>query len=188
MVVRLAMSFEDGDSEPVELPPDFVVPTPDKPGPRIGMRAARKAAGDKADTPPRARAAAKKLPPVPNKKGQFVAPVSALYMGIGAFAMPFDPVCANAIVQAAPGCAQYWDELAYTNEAVRRFLWQLTTVSLTTKLFLAHMPIIIAVVMHHVPAAQKMLGKMGEEMAETIANQMNANGPGTTGGEAPNAD
>lgn len=187
------MAFEEGDTTPVDLPPDFVVPTPDKPAraSRMGNFAAgsRKAAGDKADTPaPRARAV-KKLPPVPNKKGQFKQPVEALYMGLGGFAMPFDPVCANALIVAAPKCAEYWDELAYTNESVRRFLWQLTTVSLTTKLLLAHMPIIIAVTMHHVPAAQHMMGRMGADMAEKIAQQMNAasgtEDHGTDGGQSP---
>lgn len=171
------MTFDEGDSIPAELPPDFVIPTPDKP--KVGFRVPRKAAGDKADAGPRKTAAVRK-PAVPNKRGQFTEKIAALYMGIGAFAMPFDPVCANAIIVAAPKCAEYWDELAYTNEPVRRFLWQLTQVSLTTKLLMAHMPIIIAIVMHHVPAAQMMMGKMGADMAEKIAQQMNAAGESPT--------
>ncbi len=163
------MALEEGDFQPVDLPDDFVVPKPEKAKP---FTRPRKAVGDKAEAPP--KRVARKVT-VPNKKGQFVGPLTTLYMGVGGFLMHFDPVCANAVIQSAEPCAILWDELAYQNEAVRRFLWSLTQVSLGSKLFLAHMPIFMAVFMHHVPAAQRMMGKMGEQFAETIANQMNAN-------------
>lgn len=166
------MTFEDGAAfEEVEPPPDFVIPNPKPPRGESG-RFARKPAGDKADNPKRVKPAIK----VPNRKGQFIAPVTAIYMGIGGMLMPFDPICANSVLQAAENCAQVWDELAYQNEAVRRFLFSITQVSLTGKLFLAHSPILMAVAIHHFPPAQRVMGQMGEKMAETIAEQMRANG------------
>lgn len=171
------MSFDDGaDDVPVEMPDvsEFVVPTPAK----KPLFSRGKPAGDKSDEkPPRARTT---KPRIPNKKGQFVEPVLALYMGAGAMLMPFDPICGNGLVQAAPECAKYWDELAYQNDAVRRFLHGLTQTSLTTRLFMAHLPILMAVVMHHSPFAQHAMGAMGQRMAETIAEQMR----GTPDGES----
>ncbi len=173
------MAFDEGEVfEPVSLPEDFITPKPEK-GPVFPKRG-RKPAGDKADAP----AAVKRKVTVPNRKGQFIAPVTGIYMGIGGMLLPFDPVCANAVLSCAEKCAIHWDEMAYTNENVRRFLWSITQVSATSKLFIAHLPILMAIMMHHVPSVQNMLGKMGEQMAETIANQMNANGSGDT----PNAD
>lgn len=165
------MNFDDGSDpafENVELPDDFVVPKPVRDS--ASGRFKRKPVGDKADAPAPKRAPRAKT--VPNRKGQFLQPLTTLYMGVGGFLMPFDPVCANAILAAAEQCANTWDELAYTNESVRRFLFSLTQVSVTTKLFIAHAPIMMAVMLHHVPAAQQVLGKMGEQMAESIAEQM----------------
>lgn len=130
----------------------------------------RKAAGDRRDD-------RKKKPLPPKRRGQWVEPVTQLYTGIGFVLMPIDPVCANGFITVAPQVAEQWDELAYQNDAVRRFLYNLTTTSVTTKLILAHMPLIAAIALHHVPAAQMLMGKMGQDMAEKIAEQMNANKP-----------
>jgi hypothetical protein len=109
---------------------------------------------------------------IPNKRGQFVEPLSNTYAMIGGMIFPFDAVCGNAIVQSAPKCAETLDELAYRNEAVRRALWALTTTSVMGAVFMAHLPIIMAIVIHHVPAAQRVLGNAGQEMAEAIAKRM----------------
>lgn len=166
------MTFVDGEGaeDEVLLPDDFVIPTPVK-EPLFSRK--RKPAGDKAD------AGEKKAKPavrIPNRKGQFVEPLTALYMSAGAIMLPIDPICGNAIIQVAEECANAWDELAQKNDAVRKFLWGITQTSLTTKLFFAHMPLFMAVFMHHSPFAQKKMSEMGQSMAETIANQMRANG------------
>lgn len=165
------MSFVEGDGEEeVLLPDEFVIPTPVK-EPIFARGRGKKAAGDKADEKPKAK------PRIPNRKGQFKEPLTALYMSAGAVLLPIDPVCGNAVIQVAEDCATTWDELAYQNESVRRFLWGITQTSLTTKLFMAHMPLFMAVFMHHSPFAQKKMSEMGQAMAETIANQMRANDP-----------
>lgn len=160
-------------------------PIPDPPG-RPDPRASRerrsprglfgKPVGDQADTPPSRRAArAPKSKPrkiVPNRKGQFVAPLTALYSALGLGLMPFDAVCGNAILNSAEKCAESIDELAYRNEAVRRAVFALVQTSALGAVIVAHMPIILAVAMHHVPVVQRVMGDMGSAMAESIAQQM----------------
>lgn len=174
----MSLPDESGDV-PVDLS-DFVTPTPAK-KPLFSRKAAGDTPGD--EKPKRERKTAAK-PRIPNRKGQFVQPVLTLYMGAGAMLMPFDPICGNGVVQAAPKCAEYWDELAYQNEAVRRFLYGITQTSLTTKLVMAHLPILMAVVMHHTPFAQNMMGGLGERFAETVAQQMAAQHGETEDGES----
>ena len=119
-------------------------------------------ASKKVDAPPKPRAnSTRAKKPTPRaKKGQFVEPLTELYVGIGTMLMAVDPVCANAIVVAAPQCAESLDQLAYQNDAVRRALVSLTQTSAVGVVMFAHMPIILAIVMHHVPAAKSMLGTM----------------------------
>jgi len=109
------------------------------------------------------------------RPGHFVEPLTQIYTGFGIAILPFDPVCANAVQQAAGRCAESLDNLAQENESVRRALFALTKTTAVGMVFVAHMPILLAVVIHHVPTAQNMLGAMGQEMAENIARQMEQN-------------
>lgn len=152
------------------LPPltddDFGVPNPknskDEPKPIFK----RKPVGDRATT-------AKKKKPAPRaKKGMFVEPLTQLYVGLGLTIMPVDPVCANAIVKSAEQCAISLDDLAYQNEAVRRALMSLTQTSAVGGVIIAHMPILMAVMIHHVPAAQNMLGGMGAKFADDVEDDL----------------
>lgn len=113
---------------------------------------------------------------IPNRKGQFVEPLTQLYAGIGTTVILFDPVCGQAILQSAPKCAESIDELAYRNEAVRRAVFALTQTSAIGAVLVAHLPIIMAVVMHHVPAAQQAFGVMGANMMEEFLKQSTAPG------------
>lgn len=175
------LSFDEGsefptpkpDPESDPAPPDFKA-SRERPSFRdamlSGTKTKRKPAGDKAYSKP-------KKPTPPKRKGQFVEPLTQIYVGVSMVLMPVDPICANAIAQCAEQAAIAWDELAYQNDAVRRALFALTTTSVTTKVIIANLPIITAIIMHHVPAAQRIMGNMGAKMAEQIANQMNANNP-----------
>lgn len=125
----------------------------------------RKPAGDRGSGgPARPRTPVR----IPNRRGQFIEPVTAAYMAVGGLLMTFDATCANAFIVNARPCAEVWDALAYDNESVRRFLWQCTQVSLITKLLLVHMPIVLAIMLHHSQRAQNFLGSMGEKMAEQV--------------------
>jgi hypothetical protein len=115
--------------------------------------------------------------PVPKvRPGHFVEPLTQIYAGIGMGLMPFDPVCANAVMVSASRCAEALDQLAQENDGVRRALFALTRTTAIGMVMVAHMPIMLAIVIHHVPAAQNYLGQMGKEMADQIARQMNADG------------
>ncbi len=96
-------------------------------------------------------------PTIPNRQGQFVKPLTELY---GLFAMglaPFDQTCAMAIAQSAESCAKAWDDLAHKNEAIRRLLWSVIQTSDWGKVGLAHVPIMIAVMQHHMPKMAAMV-------------------------------
>jgi len=132
-----------------------------------------KPAGDKRSTTktPRPRMVVPKVKP-----GHFVEPLTQMYAAVGMAVMPFDPVCANAIMVSASRCADALDKLSQENDGVRRALFALTRTTAVGMVLVAHMPIMMAIVIHHVPAAQNYLGEMGKEMADQIARQMNADG------------
>lgn len=113
---------------------------------------------------------------IPNKKGQFVEPLVKLYAGAGTAVMMFDPVCGQAVLMSAQKCAETVDELAYQNESVRKAVWGLTQTSIMGAVFVAHLPIIMAIVMHHVPAAQQAMGAMGANMMEEFLKQTTPDG------------
>jgi hypothetical protein len=88
---------------------------------------------------------------IPNRKGQFVEPLTKLY-------------------------AETLDQLAYENEAARKAIWMLTQTSTLGMVFVAHMPILMAVLMHHVPRMQEAFGAMGANVMEEFLKQT---APGT---------
>jgi hypothetical protein len=112
---------------------------------------------------------------IPNQRGQFVDPLMKLYASVGAGLMVVDPICGTAIVTSAEQCARSLDELAYQNESVRRALYSLTTTSYVGAVLIAHMPIMMAVAMHHIPAAQQAFGQLGAKMMEEYAKQAGQN-------------
>ena len=117
-------------------------------------------------------------PAVPKvRPGYFVEPLTQFYGAFGLAVMPFDPVCANALLMNAPKAAESLDNWAQQNDTVRRTLFAITSSTAVGMVIVAHFPIALAIMIHHVPAAQNYLGAMGQEMAETIAKQMNADGP-----------
>ena len=174
------LDLDNLQADDVPTPSEFGVPDPEKSKPPK-----RKAfdissllgtpAGDKAnDAPPRTRA--RKTTPRA-KKGQFIQPLTELYTAMGTMLLPFDPVCANAVLSSAESCAESLDNLAYQNESVRRALISLTQTSAVGVVIFAHLPILMAVLMHHVPAAQRMMGNMGQAMANDIAEGMKESEP-----------
>lgn len=113
----------------------------------------------RAERPKRER---KPMPPAP--RGGFVAPLTEMYGFIALAIMPFDAECAMAIMQAAPKAAESLNELAKINPGVKRVLIAITQTSAWGAVITAHLPIIIAVTVHHVPAVKnsgigQLLGK-----------------------------
>lgn len=114
---------------------------------------------------------------VPNRKGQFVQPITQLYGYIGMGVFVRDQVCGAAIIQAAPQCAEAWDEMAYKNEAVRRVLWAVVQTGDLGKIIAAHLPILVAAMSHHVPvmrdnpAVDAVIHTMGMGPVESEASE-----------------
>jgi hypothetical protein len=133
---------------PTDVPPeenDFPTPDPSR---------SRRLHSEKAVRKPAPRA----------KKGQFIEPLTQLYALIGLGVSSVDQVCGPAILASASDCAKALDDLAYTNEAVRRALLSLTTVSGYGQVILAHVPIILAVASHHAS------GVLPQQLLDTINN------------------
>lgn len=140
-------------------------PTPDFRASRNGKRT----------KPPRKTAPPEQPKLPPKRKGQFIQPLTNLYGGIGMALAPIDPVCGQAVLVSAENCARTLDELAYQNEAVRRVLWSLTTTSAYGAVFIAHMPIMLAVLTHHMPGFAMRLQDTGVTIAQSAAEAMQQN-------------
>jgi hypothetical protein len=185
LVVRFEMTEPEPVAEARETVDYSTVPIADAPAP--DFRASKpkrdrnyfkRPAGDKAGEPPKTTATRKPPPKrIPNRKGQFVEPLTAMYTGIGMAIFPLDPVCGTAVLKSASKCAESLDALAYKNDAVRRALFALMQTSAVGAVVFAHMPIVLAVILHHVPAAQTMLGDMGTKFAESVIEGLNADVP-----------
>lgn len=136
----------------------------------------------------RERPAAKKTPPtrapkIPSeiprpKRGMFVKPLTQTYTSVGIMLMPIDPVCANLFIVNAESVARAWDEAAYENDTVRKFLNDFLKTSIAARVMMAHVPIIIGMFVHHSKRAQDMLGQMGEGFANTVENNLRVNDMG----------
>lgn len=156
--------------------PEFTVPDANK-----SRRSRREYLGfgkPDEDKPKTTRTARPKRKPAPRaKKGAFVEPLTELYTTLGMMLMAFDQQCATVVIKSAEQCATSMDELAYQNESVRRALTAITQTSAWGAVIFAHMPIIMAVAMHHGPGAMtdKMMSMFVGESKEQETDE-NVNG------------
>jgi hypothetical protein len=107
---------------------------------------------------PRAERPPKPVPPKP-KAGTLVKPFTDLYTSVGTMILPFDQVCGMAVINNAEDCAKALDSAARENPAMRRVLLGLIQTSIWGQLIAAHLPIMMAIAMHHVgPVKEAMQG------------------------------
>lgn len=106
-----------------------------------------RAAAKEAASAPRARRTTKRASAP--KKGAYKETLQEMYAYVGMGIMIVDPTCGNAVIESAEQCAQSLDDLAYTNESVRRVLDTLTQGSAIGAVIMAHLPIVMAVAAHH---------------------------------------
>lgn len=111
----------------------------------------------------------KVVPPKP-RPGSLKKPLQDMYGTIGMTVALFDPVCGQAILANAEACAIALENMARENEAVRRVIMSLVQTSIWGQLIAAHMPILLAIAMHHVPALKGMtpFGEPGYPNQETV--------------------
>lgn len=117
-----------------------------------------------------AKAPAPRTPPMP-RPGVLARQLEEFYTAIGMLLMPFDQVCANAVIASAPECSQKLEKLCKQNHTVRRLVMKWLETSVTAEVVMAHAPIIMAVMMHHAPGAMKAFGRGFEEAEQEQAEQ-----------------
>ena len=83
----------------------------------------------------------------PYRQGMFVVPIEKLYRKAGKLVKAFDVPVGTVIIEQARECAEAWDDLARRNPAIRAFLARLTTTSAWSEVFMAHLPILLAIVL-----------------------------------------
>lgn len=139
------------DETPLDVKPETAAPRPSW---QRSLKA-RKPRGNKAEPSPSLNR--KEPTKISRRKGQFVEPLTGVYVGIGMAIMSIDMQCGQAVVEAGPNCAKAMDDLAQKNDAVWRAVYSITQTSLAGAVIFAHMPIILAVIGHHRP---ELLGNM----------------------------
>lgn len=143
---------EDLEPEPASnghAVPNHVASEPEnEPGPvkrafTFGKRPPRK------PREPKLKDAAPRMP-----AGGLAAPLTDMYIMVGAVISPMDATCGGAIINQAPECAKALEKLAKTNPEVRRVLVNLISGSAYGAVITAHIPIVMAVAMHHMPGVR----------------------------------
>lgn len=104
-------------------------------------------------------------PPMPRKG--LAGPLTNMYTGLGMTVSMIDKQCGMAIVESAEDCAQAWEDLAKTNPKVRRALLMLLETSDVTKIVIAHAPIMMAVMVHHMPLVREQQMRLIEVFANS---------------------
>lgn len=98
-------------------------------------------------------------PPASDRPGKIAKWVTTQYRRIGVILKPVDPMCGEAVSRAAEAAGLAWERLARENKTVRDVINRLMQTTVTTELLMAHLPIMIAVLTHHVPAFREFVQK-----------------------------
>lgn len=101
-------------------------------------------------------------PPTMPRPGVIARQLAEVYTGLGMMLMPFDPTCGSAIMQASEECGKSVEKLCKQNPTVRRYVLKFLETSVIGELIIAHMPILLAVAMHHVGPVKKGMEAMGQ--------------------------
>jgi hypothetical protein len=129
---------------------------------------------------PKLKSAAPRMP-----AGGLAAPLKDMYILVGAMLSPVDPVCGGAIIQQAPDCAKALENLAKQNPEVRRVLVALVSTSAYGAVVTAHIPIILAVASHHLPAMRPKSGPVMPGSADGVEQGFTDKGPAGPAEPAP---
>ena len=125
-----------------------------------GYRTSGRPITDDAPKDVRPSAPPRDTPNVPaDRPGKIAKWVTTQYTRIGILLTPVDPVCGNAVTSAAVAAGLAWERLARENKTIRDVINRLMQTTVTTELIMAHLPIMIAVLTHHVPAFRDLVAK-----------------------------
>ncbi|HEY1213251.1 MAG TPA: hypothetical protein VGE93_06430 [Bryobacteraceae bacterium] len=116
----------------------------------------------------------KEMKPIPAMpKGGIAGPIAALYKRAGTFIQPFDAGCGTALIMGADDCGKAWEEVCRRNPQMRRYVLAMIATGANMELLVAHLPIIAAVAIHHVPAVRQMVTQTTEQMTKMFEQEMN---------------
>lgn len=163
-------SFPDIEYESGDMPdgPDIIVPDPSASADENESPRERYKRWRQRNPIDRSKTEKPKTPAMP-RPGVLARQLEEFYTAVGMLAMPFDPYCAQAVIAAAPECAAKMEKLCKQNHTVRRMVMKWLETSVTAEVFIAHAPIILALVSHHVPGIQKSFMRGFEEAKEEEA-------------------
>jgi hypothetical protein len=127
---------------------EFDALTPEEKG---SQRWGYKSPFDKERKARRERKPPKPVPPKP-RPGALTKPLAEFYASLGMMILPFDEPCGTAVIANAENCARSLENLARENESARRLIMALVQTSAIGGVVAAHLPLMMAVAAHHVPA------------------------------------
>lgn len=142
----------DGKAPPADTESNAARPAAGRFLPRSNAKPRAKKPADKAPStkPPRAR----------KNSEQLKSSVAEMYMSVGMMVVPFDPQCGMVVCNSAESCADSLVKAAEENDAMMRTLQAMVATSAWGGVIAAHLPIIMAVMAHHV-APDKLPPGMG---------------------------
>lgn len=119
------------------------------------------------DAPPDAKSRSTSAD-VPYQKGFIKAGITKLYKRAGRIVQAMDKDIGVAIVESADECGEAWEDLARVNPRVRAFLMKLLKGSGWSAVFMAHLPILMAILMKegirkHIPILNVMGAALEDE-------------------------
>ena len=101
--------------------------------------------------------AEKAASPVTPRGGKIAKWFEKMYRRGGLALQPFDPVCGAAVVASAPAAGLAWERYCKKNKALREWVERAMEGTDLSEFLMAHLPIILAVLSHHVPAFRNFL-------------------------------
>lgn len=114
--------------------------------------------------PRRNRTSSSDIPPY--VAGYLEEHLTKFYGDIGMMVGMFDPTCGAAVVMNAQQMAKSMETLAETSPQTRKFLMGLVSSSAIATVITAHMPVIMAIMMHHTSGGQRLAMMMQQNQAE----------------------
>jgi hypothetical protein len=125
----------------------------------------RSAKRDSMPRRPRMRSSSSEVPPF--VEGYLTEHLTKFYGNIGMMVGMFDPTCGSTVVMNAKQMAESMEKLAETSPGTRKFLMSLVSTSALAEVIAAHMPVLMAIAMHHTSAGQRLSMMMPQNEPQT---------------------
>lgn len=108
------------------------------------------------------------------KAGVIAKGMATLYRRTGKILKALDRDIGIAVIESADDCGEAWDDLARTNPRIRAVCMKLITGGAWTQLFVAHLPILLAILMKdairkHIPFGKFLARAMEPDEDQTSA-------------------